>query len=103
MVSNLLHLVTQWMSNVGVIDGIATSSSKPIVNGVVDEPVDRQIPLPRLVVGDVADVQHREAVGRVLPRRQPRRVDALLDEVLTVAIEEAHSNQSARPALPLRR
>ncbi len=38
VVSNLLHFVTQWMSNVGVTDGIATSSSNPIVNGVATSP-----------------------------------------------------------------
>src|SRR4051794_38331698 len=33
MVSNLLHLVTQWMSKVNVADGIAFNSSRSMANG----------------------------------------------------------------------
>ena len=45
----------------------------------VDQAGDRQVPLAGRVLGHVADVEHREAVGQVLTWWQPRRVVTLGD------------------------
>src|SRR4029079_7386197 len=50
----------------------------------IDEPVDRQAPVTRAVVRNVADVQHGKAVGEVLTRRQSGRVVALLDQLFAI-------------------
>ena len=63
---------------------------------VVDEAVDGQVPLTRRVRGHVADVEHWEAFGEVLARRQSARVVPLLDQFLAIAIEESHASQSAQ-------
>ena len=57
----------------------------------IDETGDRQVPLAGRVGGHIAHVEHREAFGEVLTRRQSRRIDASGDEFLAVSIEESHS------------
>ena len=96
--SNFDHFVTQWMSRSRVTDGSACSSSRSRRERPIDQAVDPQVPLARLVRRDVADVQHREAVGEVLAGRQAGGVVPSLDELGPVALEEAHGSSVPRHA-----
>jgi hypothetical protein len=46
-------------------------------------------------------VQHREAVGEVLARWQPRRVEPTVGDVFAIAVEESHAT-SVPPLRTLR-
>ena len=72
MVSFFVQRVTQWMSPRYSVLGSARNSSEREIERLVAKPVDLQAPRLPIEVGHVAHVQHGEALGERLTRRNRR-------------------------------
>jgi hypothetical protein len=56
----------------------------------LDQALDAKVPKSRVDLWNYPGVKHRKAVGHILARWDPGRIDSLLGKITELAVQERH-------------